>query len=196
MPTVGCELGEILDLSATGCKLQLKGRSPVKAGQVIPFQLAFEGGRIKLQAQVRWVRRVRLIRVQIGLMFVGVPEKTVAAIGQIAKFGFVQHGAGIPSSAATTGSGNGAKKKSRTASQSKPRVAAMVDLPDYYSMLHVPKAATAEQIKTSYRRLVHAYHPDSAPDGGDTDAFTQLREAYTVLMNPTQRQAYDQRRFA
>jgi len=47
---------------------------------------------------------------------------------------------------------------------------------DYYQILGVNKGASQEQIKESFRKLAHKYHPDKA--GGDEKKFKEINEAY------------------
>ncbi|MBR0198518.1 MAG: molecular chaperone DnaJ [Kiritimatiellae bacterium] len=64
---------------------------------------------------------------------------------------------------------------------------------DYYEVLGVAKDATADQIKSAYRKLAMKYHPDRNPDNPEAkEKFTEISEAYEVLSNPEKRQRYDQ----
>jgi Ca-activated chloride channel family protein len=64
---------------------------------------------------------------------------------------------------------------------------------DYYSILEISHSASQEEIKKAHRRLVQRYHPDTRPDEKGTSTLFQLvQEAYEVLSDPEQRQAYDQ----
>lgn len=60
---------------------------------------------------------------------------------------------------------------------------------DYYNILGVSKTASADEIKTAFRKKAHLHHPDK---GGDAEKFKELNEAYQVLGNVTKRQQYDQ----
>ncbi|MFZ3060447.1 MAG: molecular chaperone DnaJ [Candidatus Methanoperedens sp.] len=63
---------------------------------------------------------------------------------------------------------------------------------DYYEILGVDKKASADDIKTAYRKLAMQYHPDrnKAPDA--EEKFKEISEAYAVLEDQTKRQQYDQ----
>ena len=63
---------------------------------------------------------------------------------------------------------------------------------DYYKILGVARAATAEDIKKSYRRLARKYHPDVSKEKDAEQKFKEVQEAYEVLKDPEKRAAYDQ----
>ncbi len=63
---------------------------------------------------------------------------------------------------------------------------------DYYEILGVSRSATDQELKTSYRRLAHQFHPDkNQSDPAAEEKFKEAAEAYAVLSNPEQRQRYD-----
>lgn len=59
---------------------------------------------------------------------------------------------------------------------------------DHYSILGVNKNASADEIKSAFRRLAKQHHPDL---GGDQAKFQQINEAYETLSDPQKRAAYD-----
>lgn len=63
---------------------------------------------------------------------------------------------------------------------------------DLYEILEVPRDATQADIKKSYRKLVHQYHPDSHPgDKQIEEKFKKINAAYSVLSDPEKRSRYD-----
>ena len=63
---------------------------------------------------------------------------------------------------------------------------------NYYIILGIPATSSQEEIKAAYRRLAKEFHPDRCDEGHSP--FQVIQEAYSVLGNPTQRRAYDDRR--
>jgi molecular chaperone DnaJ len=66
---------------------------------------------------------------------------------------------------------------------------------DFYKVLGVPKTASADQIKQSYRKLARKYHPDA--NKGDRKAeerFKEISEAYNTLSDEKKRKEYDEAR--
>jgi molecular chaperone DnaJ len=64
---------------------------------------------------------------------------------------------------------------------------------DYYEVLGIPRSASKEEIKKSFRQLARKHHPDVNPDDpeGATERFKEVREAYEVLSNEQKRVRYD-----
>ena len=63
---------------------------------------------------------------------------------------------------------------------------------DYYKVLGVDKSATADAIKSAYRKLARKLHPDLNPDDKEANLkFQQLNEANAVLSDPEKRKKYD-----
>lgn len=59
---------------------------------------------------------------------------------------------------------------------------------NYYETLGVPKTASSDEIKQSYRKLARENHPDK---GGDKERFQNIQSAYEVLSDDNKRREYD-----
>lgn len=63
---------------------------------------------------------------------------------------------------------------------------------DYYSLLGIPRQASAGEIDRAYRRAARATHPDAHPDDTSAaDRFKAVSIAYETLSNPARRASYD-----
>jgi len=68
----------------------------------------------------------------------------------------------------------------------------MVATRDYYNVLGVPRNATNDQLKKSYRTLALRYHPDRNPGNlAAEQRFKDITEADAVLSDPEERARYD-----
>lgn len=63
---------------------------------------------------------------------------------------------------------------------------------DYYELLNISREASADEIKSAYRKAAMKYHPDR--NSGDPEAenkFKAVSEAYEVLSDQKKREIYD-----
>ena len=68
-----------------------------------------------------------------------------------------------------------------------------VQYKDYYETLGVPRTASADELKKSFRKLARQYHPDVAKDKKKAEEkFKEINEAYEVLSDPAKRKKYDE----
>lgn len=67
-----------------------------------------------------------------------------------------------------------------------------MDYKDYYKTLGVERNASADEIRSAYRKLAMKYHPDKNPgDKKAEDKFKEINEAYQVLSDEQKRAHYD-----
>ena len=63
---------------------------------------------------------------------------------------------------------------------------------DLYELLEVKRDATQDEIKKSYRKLAHKYHPDANPGNKEAEEkFKKINAAYSVLSDAQKRAQYD-----
>ncbi|MBA4387765.1 MAG: cytochrome C biogenesis protein [Verrucomicrobia bacterium] len=63
---------------------------------------------------------------------------------------------------------------------------------DYYEIMGVPRAASQDEIKKTYRKLARQYHPDVNKSAGAEARFKEISEANEVLSDPDKRKRYDE----
>jgi hypothetical protein len=62
---------------------------------------------------------------------------------------------------------------------------------DLYRILGVSKKATDREIKSAYRKLARQFHPDVSTSPDANDRFTEINNAYHILVDPHRRAAYE-----
>jgi molecular chaperone DnaJ len=64
---------------------------------------------------------------------------------------------------------------------------------DPYEILGIQRSASADEIKSAYRKLARQYHPDVNPNNPEAEEkFKEVSSAYAVLSDPEKRAQYDQ----
>lgn len=63
---------------------------------------------------------------------------------------------------------------------------------DYYSILGVSKNASAEELKSAYKKMAKKWHPDVNKSPEATEKFKEVNEAYSILSDANKRAQYDQ----
>ena len=179
---VRCTLGDIADLSASGLRVICEGKPPVQIGGVMPVRLKFSDGVLEVRTQVRWCKRRGLKRYEIGLQFVQLKpgmSKVLAAVACFGMAGAAKHMDG------------GQPEPDKKQDQKKKVVLAEIDLPNYYKVLGLEPDATDAEIKASYRKLAVTHHPDRSDAPDAMQQFEAISEAYHILCDAKQRQAYN-----
>ena len=68
----------------------------------------------------------------------------------------------------------------------------MAEKKNYYEILGVDKKASADEIKSAYRKLAMKYHPDRNPGNQEAaEKFKEINEANETLSDQQKRAAYD-----
>ena len=68
-----------------------------------------------------------------------------------------------------------------------------VKFKDYYEVLGLPRGASEDEIRKTYRQLARKYHPDVNPnDKSAEEKFKEINEAYEVLSDADKRKRYDE----
>jgi molecular chaperone DnaJ len=62
---------------------------------------------------------------------------------------------------------------------------------DPYEVLGVEHEASADEIKSAFRRLAQRYHPDKNPSDDTAQRFKEINSAYQILGDPEKRAAFD-----
>jgi DnaJ-class molecular chaperone len=65
---------------------------------------------------------------------------------------------------------------------------------EHYAALGLHSDASLADIKKAFRQKASQYHPDRNPAADAPARFREVQEAYEVLSDATQRQAYDDNR--
>lgn len=63
---------------------------------------------------------------------------------------------------------------------------------DYYQILGVSKAASADELKRAYRKLALEWHPDRNKSPEASAKFKEITKAYEILSDTEKKAAYDQ----
>ncbi len=177
---LSCHLGDVLDMSAGGMRVQREGKPSVERGAALQIALKTASQKVQVGARVVWVRRVSWKRWEMGLQFVGVAPAVAEALVELAKFGYVAPRAKRP------------VEHAEPTPEQPPKVSAsVVEVEDLYALLGVPRTATADEINRAYRRLARELHPDVNASADAPARFSHVSKAYSVLRDPEKRRRYD-----
>ncbi len=66
-------------------------------------------------------------------------------------------------------------------------------MPDLYELLEVDRGADERALKSAFRRMARAHHPDLNPDDPRAaERFMEIADAFEVLSDPERRELYDE----
>ena len=77
---LGCSLGEVFDLSASGMRVDRRGRKLAELGDTFSLRLAYGDVELYLDCKVVRLWKVGFRKYSYGLEFVGVEEETLVAL--------------------------------------------------------------------------------------------------------------------
>lgn len=63
---------------------------------------------------------------------------------------------------------------------------------DHYKVLGIEWSATADEVRSAFRRIARSHHPDVSDSPASKDIFMTAKEAYEVLIDVERRRNYDQ----
>ncbi|MFM9995500.1 MAG: DnaJ domain-containing protein [Phycisphaerales bacterium] len=178
---LSCELGEVVDLSASGMKLNCAKKPTVKRGDVLEFSLRSSQQRINVQGRVVWTRRQSWREHRVGVQFINLKPGVSEALVEFALHGFISP----KQKAAAAAAGPGPQDHAR------PRTTASVEVEDLYRILGVPRNAPVKAVNEAFRLAARKYHPDVCKEPDAEQRFAEISKAYSVLRDTEKRQRYD-----
>lgn len=80
-----CTLGPVLDLSASGMRVECRGKPPIREGEAAELTMHAPFGPFTVKTRVHWIRRAGFRRYHIGLEFVDMTDEGRKALNLIAR---------------------------------------------------------------------------------------------------------------
>lgn len=174
-------LGEVVDISASGARVRTPRRARVEVGQIVAVNLRSPQCKVVVQCRVvraGWARGERGF--DVSLAFLDATPGLRSAIAHLGRFGFIPR---MDNAAAVGGAGTSIPRPRKP-------------LPDYYGVLGVMPNASNDEIRAAYHGLAREHHPDHTRNAESVGVFESLVQAYQVLRDPGRRSAYDAARDA
>ena len=81
---LSCQLGDVLDLSASGAQVRAKRSTDIAVGNDVALELRYQEQLVRVKAAVVWVERRWLKRPTVGLRFIDVPPATASSLTTLA----------------------------------------------------------------------------------------------------------------
>ncbi len=183
-----CGLGELADVSATGCRVRCSAAPTLAKGHRFPLRVQSGSSALSLNAAVAWVRK-GVKGWEMGLRFVGVGAAEAAVLTHLCEYGFLPAAARMHAGGQASPSPRDEGRGHGTAAG--PASAPRVEIEDLYAVLAVDGGADTEAIRRAYHRLAQQLHPDHNTQTGAAERFALVSKAYSVLRDPGNRARYD-----
>lgn len=81
---IKCDIGEVLDLSASGMRIRTRYKLPEDPNQVFVITLLTMDGPLALLSRVRWVKKAGLFMREAGLEFFDIGPRSRQVLQQLA----------------------------------------------------------------------------------------------------------------
>ena len=182
-----CGLGELADISATGCRVKCAAPPTLVKRQPFPLRVQSGSSALSLNAAVAWVRKGAK-GWELGLRFVGVGAAEAAVLRHLCEYGF------LPAPSRRHTSGHASPPPAGPGQGRGEHAAASVlraEIEDLYAVLEVARGADTEAIRRAYHRLAQQLHPNRNTQAGAAERFALVSKAYSVLRDPGNRARYD-----
>jgi hypothetical protein len=179
--------GDLVDLSATGMKLNRVGKPDFREGDAVPLVIQNDSQCVRVQGQVVWVRRVGLKGgYEVGIKFMDVRPGVAMALDQFARFGHIE------TKGANAANGAAAPEASDPGTPHGATPTIKVEVEDLYIHLGLHLGASDAEVRSAYHELAKKWHPDHCREEGAAEKFALLSKSYKVLRNSELREKYDQ----
>jgi c-di-GMP-binding flagellar brake protein YcgR len=80
-----CRFGEVVDISASGMRVLVKGKCPLQQDMELGTELVCEDLKLMVKVRVAWVRKDGFRKHQVGMTFVDLTPSLEAAIRKLAQ---------------------------------------------------------------------------------------------------------------
>ncbi len=178
-----CDLGDVVDLSASGARLSLDARHACDIGSLLTLTLtpADGSGTVRVTGHAVWSKRTGVRRKEVGVSFVRLRPSTAARLETLARTGSL---AGAPDIDDATAYGTGWQADF----SHEPTADA-----EHRAALGVSASATLPEIQAAFRKLARRYHPDRSGDAATQGEFIRVTRAYEALKAALELQGAQQR---
>ena len=79
-----CALGDVVDISGSGMRVNVRGLKGLRPGRKLHLRLKFDTINLRVRATVAWVRRTGMFQRLVGLEFQDVTPKLAEQLAELA----------------------------------------------------------------------------------------------------------------